>query len=261
MAMLDSLKFHSRQQSNFELPTRFAAVMILTSLMVRPVFADSYCGAGRHVGAENDGAGQSWLCIPDAARSSQQVYVPGGGGSVSAGLGAAAAGLGGLADLLSIVSELGSNISATDANGSVPDRDAEKAAAAVSSRDLNRQAIAALQAGRFDLAADLFNRAAAEAVNADNREEAEANWNNAKIASAEDMLRLGYSWEQKGDLATASQYYIRGKQAAENAQASDLAAKLAAYNDNLVARAGGTNSGVKATQSSCTRINDQVLCR
>ncbi|MBN9087890.1 MAG: hypothetical protein J0J01_13345 [Reyranella sp.] len=226
-----------------------------------PAAADSYCGAGRHVGAENDGAGMSWRCVPDgAARSLPSGSYGGGGGGGSgaaAGVGAAAAGLEGLAALLSIASMLGSRISAPDANGPVV-HDVDRAKADARSRDLNRQAISAMQAGRFDLAAELFNDAA---VAAWDEEAKRANERNAQIADAERMLVQGYIWEQKGDSAKASQFYLRGKQAADAAGSGDLAGKLSAYNDRLMARAGGAKSGVKDTHTTCVPINGQVFCR
>lgn len=234
-------------------------LVIVLAGTASPVAADSYCGPGRHVGAENDGAGMSWRCVPDGGRSLPSIPSGSGGNGVAAGLGAAAAGLEGLAALLSIASALGSRISAPDANG--PVRNFDSGTAARQSRDLNRQAIAAMQAGRFDLAADLFGRAADEAEVANDSDGARANRKNAMIADAENMLRQGYVWEQKGDLAKASHFYMRGMQAARHAGADDLAGKLAAYNDQLMVRAGGTKGGVNDTHTSCSTINGQFICR
>jgi|SRR6185312_6622777 len=223
----------------------------------RVALADAYCGAGKHVGAENDGAGLSWICVPDRSRS---ISIPtiGSGGGTAPGLAGAAAGLEGLAALLDIANALGSMIAPTDAAGPITTED--PSVADTRSRDLNRQAIAAMQAGRFDLAAELFNKAGMEALQAHNFDDSRANMRNAKLANAENMLKQGYLAEQRGDLANASRLYMQGKQAADGAGAGDLAAKLATYNDQLMAR-GGIKAGVTPTQSSCATINGQFMCR
>jgi hypothetical protein len=221
--------------------------------------ADAYCGSGQHVGAENDGAGLSWVCVPDTSRGS----APSGsaiqsGGNIGAGLQGAAAGLEGLAALLSIANQLGSRIEATDATGSAI-LDPEKAG--IRSRAENRKAIEAMQQGRFAVAAYLFNQAALDALASDALEDYSKNIRNAEFANAESALKEGYILEQEGNLAAASNSYMQGKTAAQEAGATDLAEQLAAYNDRLVARAGGARNGVNATQTTCSTINGRTICR
>lgn len=237
-------------------------VAIACALPARFAGADAYCGAGQHVGSENgDGAGQSWVCTPD--RSSGSVSAPSmpsglGGSNAGAALAGAAAGLQGLAALLDIANKLGSMVSATDAVGSA-ELDPDKAG--IRSRAENRSAIQNMQAGRFGEASTLFNQAALDALAADARHEYWDNMHNAAIADAEAALSVGWAAEQRGDIAAANSSYLRGIQAARSAGAGDLAQKLAAYNDQLAARAGAAGAGVKPTNTVCAVVNGQTICR
>lgn len=222
----------------------------------RAAWADAYCGGGKHVGAENDGQGMSWICTPDAPHVSLP-NIP-SGSNLGAGLQGAGAALEGLGAILDIANALGALIAPTDAAGPIATED--PSVADTRSRDLNRQAIAAMQAGQFDRAAELFNRAGMDALEARNFGDYRDNMRNAKLADAENNLKQGYIWEQKGDLAKASRFYMQGKQAADGAGATDLSGKLAAYNDQLMAR-GGIKAGVTPTQSSCATINGQLMCQ
>lgn len=232
----------------------FLVAIAIVFSQERPARADAYCGGGKHVGAENDGQGMSWICTPDAPRPALP-DIP-SGNNLGAGLQGAAAGLEGLGALLDIANLLGSRITAPDVNGPVHDVDSEKAD--ILARDFNRQAIAAMQAGRFDQAAILFNKAAGTAWDSDLRD---ANSRDAEIADAENSLKQGYLAEQRGNLAAASRFYMQGKQAAAAAGQGDLAVKLAAYNDGVVARAGGAKNGVSATNAPCMNVNGQTLCQ
>ena len=80
---MDNASVGARQKKNCVAAVFAIAVVTTIVLTARDVQADSFCGGGRRVGAENDGAGKSWLCVPDAPRSSRS------GSSSSAGIAAA----------------------------------------------------------------------------------------------------------------------------------------------------------------------------
>lgn len=146
-------------------------------------------------------------------------------------------------------------INPTDAVGPAQ-RDPD--AAGIRCRNENRRAIAEMQAGRFGNASTLFNQAALDCLAADTIDEYKDNLRNAQIADAEAAMSTGWAAEQRGDLATANNDYLRGIQAARAAGATDLSNKLAGYNDQLAARAGAT---VKPTNTVCSNVNGQTICR
>ena len=146
-------------------------------------------------------------------------------------------------------------ISPTDAVGSAA---SDPDAAGIRCRNENRRAIAEMQARRFGNASTFFNEAALDCLAAGTDREYLDNVHNAAIADAEGAMESGWGAEQRGDLATANADYLRGIQAARTAGATDLANKLAGYNDHLAVR-GGAN--VKPTNTICSNINGQTICR
>lgn len=216
--------------------------------------ADSYCGPGRHVGAENDGVGKSWQCVPDTG-----VTMP------SAPLGTnstAAAALQGASAILTIASTLASMLSATDTNTSLP---GNSGCNAVKARDLNRQGLEAMQEGRYKRAELAFELAAKETGICGNFDDYSQNLKNANIAKAEQYIQEGFVLEQQGNRKAASDDYSLALYEAQSAGAADLAKQIASYNDRLVTAAGGpaaaANQGVSPTIRACDNLNGQIICR
>jgi hypothetical protein len=177
----------------------------------------------------------------------------------------AAAALEGAAALFSIASDLAALFEATDRSANGRPSPAEiRAQRGVQCRDENSQALGLLRSGDFRRAAVVFQRAAEDCYlsdDANSDQEEKANLRNANLANAEDMLDQGWRAEQRGDLRAANKFYLQGKQAADAATAPELANKIGAYNDRIVAKAGGANSDIAPTGSSCSYVNGQLLCR
>lgn len=119
-----------------------ARVLIaIAALAAAPAFADMFCGPGKHVGSENgDGAGQSWLCVPDRPGASGPAAAPSSSGTRrlpslpsftmpsipnvgNSGMGRAAGVLGGFAGLLGGIQNLQD---AMNANGIGQGRDTQR---------------------------------------------------------------------------------------------------------------------------------------
>ena len=235
-----------------------AAIAFCTS---SPLRADQYCGAGQHVGSENDAAGASFHCVPDRAFNVGGANV-GGNNPAATALRGAAAGLQAASAIVSLANALAGMVKATDTNSSV---EADKEGRAVKARDENRSAIQAMQEGQYFRASILFRMAANDAQAADNFEDFMSNAHNANIALAEEQLRDGYVLEQQGNYGAASDHYMRAIYEAKEGYAGDLVKQIAAYNDRLVAAAGGTRTakscGVTPTQSDCANLNGKIVCR
>lgn len=89
-----------------------SGLAIALAAMTTPALADSYCGPGRHVGAENDGPGKSWTCVPDGVRGSgsgsgQNVFQTGPtqADRVAAGMALGAAGFELIGSLLTLLGD------------------------------------------------------------------------------------------------------------------------------------------------------------
>lgn len=235
--------------------TLIVAVSILAAIsLAAPGDARAWCSSGGGMLPAGTTLGPNWTAVPCPPSAPSAPSVSGGNSSAPA-LEGAAAGLQGLAALLDIANQLGSMVNPTDAVGPAKN---DPEAAGIRCRDENRKAIAEMQAGRFGNASTLFNAAALDCLAADTRGEYWDNMHNAAIADAEAAMDSGWRAEQRGDFATANNDYLRGVQAARTAGATDLANKLAGYNDQLAARAGTT---VKPTSTVCSNVNGQTICR
>ncbi|HWD57472.1 MAG TPA: hypothetical protein VG308_04275 [Stellaceae bacterium] len=210
----------------------------------------------------------SWRCLPGdnssgSYRPRAPAYSGGGNRAAAAGAGAIASIIGGLA---SMISTTDANNAAADVYDSYQaDRARKRQNSAVQSREANRQAMAALQQGRFDEAQHLFQRASDLALNADDPDGASQNTRNAAISEAQLYLQQGLRAEQRGDLSTASNYYMRANYiAGVRANAEEFAKQIAAYNDRLIQSAGGAgaaaNRGINDTQTQCEYINTKFVC-
>lgn len=221
--------------------------------------AQGVCGAGRHLGSENgDGAGMSWQCLPGGGGGSR-------GGVASFSGGRTGAALAGAGTIISIIGALAGMIDATDANTSAEqDRERERQSYAVQSRQANRSAMLAMQGGRFDEAEHLFGRASTLASRAGDSAGSVRNFNNARIAGAENFLQQGLRQERRGDVAAASHYYMQAKYLADSAGADELGKQIAGHNDRLIASSSGARAaadrGVYDTQTECAYINMRLIC-
>jgi hypothetical protein len=238
--------------------TFLLAVLTLALGAASPARADSVCGPGRHVGAENDAVGASWQgCWPDNRPSFNS---PGGTG----GNGTAAALQRG-AGVLSLIGNVGSLIDAWDSNTSIPsDPDAaERAAHGIASRDYNRRAIEAMQQKQFVKAQMLFGLAAKEAGDGDDPQGERINEDNVKYAAILADLAVAYLEEQKGDFQTASASLMNARVLAGAMSTQNIVDEISRLNDQLVAMANQAGQQVAPTPSAyshCTYENMRPIC-
>lgn len=229
----------------------FAALLLAT--MPKLALADSYCGPGRRVGAENDGPGMSWKCVPDRRQSRQSSSAVNTGGNRAAAAANVAVGV------LGLIGALATALEATD---NVGQAEIDRAGHGTRSRELNRQAFVAMQAGDFLQAHYKFEAAAKEAHAAGNWKEGQTNTKNAGIAMAQNRLKLGIEAEQSGDLKKANGFYLKAKLTASYAGEQELAAQIAQYNDKLLKRAKAAGEAdLGDTHSRCGYINRVWVCQ
>jgi hypothetical protein len=238
--------------------TRTGLAMSLASTLALATPAHAgVCGSGLKLGAENDGPGLSWHCIPDSGRSASSIprFSGGGGGSN------AAAALGGAAAILSIISIFADMVEPTDSNSDMQD---DRIGHGVIARDANRQAILAMQQGRFTTASQLFQTAAKEAGLAMEWDDKTTNARNARYAAAQDKLAQGYKLEAQGKIADASRAYLEARMIAPD-DARELKDQLSQYNDRLVAGAHSQPRGAAEqampTTSQCRYVNNRLVCQ
>lgn len=205
--------------------------------------ADSVCGPGKQL------ATNAWACVSgnggSITRNSGQVT----GGQIAAGLAVGGA-------ILSIVQSLASQTQATDNVGRA---DLDEQRHGTNSRQLNRQAIALQQAGKFDSARIAFLKAAGEAVIAGNQREAKINQKNAEIADALHWLRSGYDAEKAGKPTRANIAYRMGIDAATRAGNESLVSKLRTANDALIKNNSGS-SMIPSQKNNCMLLNGKYAC-
>jgi hypothetical protein len=237
--------------------TRPGLAMTLASTLALATPAHAgVCGSGLKLGAENDGPGLSWHCIPDSGRSASSTpRFSGGGGSN------ATAALGGAAAILSIISIFADMVEPTDSNSDVED---DRIGHGLIARDANRQAILAMQQGHFTTASHLFQTAATEAGLAMAWDDKTTNARNARYAAAQDKLAQGYRLEAQGKIADASRAYLEARMIAPD-DARELKDQLSQYNDRLVAGARnqprGSGEQAMPTTSQCRYVNNRLVCQ
>jgi hypothetical protein len=238
--------------------TFLLAGLTLALAAATPARADSVCGPGRHVGAENDAVGASWQgCWPDNRPSFSSPGSTGGNG--------AAAALQRGAGVLSLIGNVASMIDAWDSNTSIPSdpNDAERAAHGIASRDYNRRAIEAMQEKQFIKAQMLFSMAAKEAGEGDDSEGQKVNEDNVKYAAIEADLAAAYLEEQRGDFQTASASLMDARVLAGAMSTQNIVDQISRLNDQLVAMANQAGQQVAPTPSAyshCTYQNMQPIC-
>jgi len=239
----------------FRLARPSLALTLISALaLAAPAYAGA-CGPGLKLGAENDGAGLSWRCIPDSGRSSFSAPRYSGGGPN------AAAALGGAAAILSLIGIVADMIEPTDGNSEAED---DRIGHGVNSRDANRQAMLAMQQGHFATASHLFQTAAAEAGLAMEWDDKATNARNARYAAAQGKLADGYKLEMQGRIADASHAYLEARMVAPD-DARELKDQLSQYNDRLVARSRnqprGAGEPAMPTTNQCHYINNKLVCQ
>lgn len=225
--------------------------------LAAPVQADSVCGPGKRL------VDNQWACAPYTA--TRRPSAPSGynGNRVAAGLA-----VGGI--LMSLVESLASGTRITDDAGPAPSvhdnkpltqdelRAHKQGWHGTQSRTYNRKGIALQRAGDYDGARRAFNKAADEAREAGNADEAAANWNNAQIADALHWFHEGYQSEKAGKIVRANLSYKRGMEAAGRADRPDLEEKLRGANDRLLKSGDGD---LIQNDDICDMINGEYSCR
>jgi hypothetical protein len=168
------------------------------ALSALPANADSYCGPGLKLGAENDCPGCSWLCIPDPSPQPMSSARP------------APAGAAGL------LQQALSQLEPTDGLSNVG---ADPSGNGIRSREFNRSALAAMQDRRFMHAALRFRLAAGFARDAGNAREEYLNRRNALLMQLAGKLKAGIDAEGRARTTQAQVSYR---------EAQVLAAQIAA---------------------------------
>lgn len=189
------------------LKSRHALVAgILLALSSVPVQADTFCGPGLKLGAENDCPGCSWLCIPDPNPQPMSKARP------------APAGAAGL---------LQQALSQVEPTDGLTNAGADPAGHGIRSREFNRSAIAALQEGRFMHAALRFRLAAGFARDAGNAREEYVNRRNALLLQLAGKLKAGIEAADRGRMTQAQVSYREAQVVAAQVAAMPLAARPA----------------------------------
>ncbi|MBN9087892.1 MAG: hypothetical protein J0J01_13355 [Reyranella sp.] len=238
-------------------------VAILLAGAAGPAAADPYCGGGRHVGSENDGAGLSWKCVPNGTPSARSTYSgnPVQNQRIAAGMALGAAGL----DLVSaLVGILGSRSGPSQAEIEAQERqrqwDAEyaarkaqtKAEAEVYAADGRSYA----QAGNYGTAFDYFKRAY----------ERSGDYEYLKDMKAMDaLLHLQEALALTAEKQTAAAYteFFKAKALATEAYRPDIADRIEAYRVKLFAGLADqrkTAPGAAKPTTKCVSVNGDFVC-
>lgn len=250
-------------------PVGFAPIAgVFVLLAASPAQADPWCGAGRHVGSENEGAGNSWLCLPDAPRSA-----PSGGGSFSGGSGAPAAlGMGAAAlDLFSALDGIldrppaGPTQEELDQQARERQMEEEDAAAAARAKAegaaLAAEARRDAEAGQYAAARDAFRRALERSGDYAYQQD---------MTAMDSLLHLQQAITMSGKGQTASGYteFVKAEALAKQAFRPDIAQQIEKYrvalfaviNNGLARDAKGARDAAKQLSTNCIPVNGDFVC-
>lgn len=244
-----------RQVANRLAVLAFTAALSCVSASVS--LADAVCGPGKHL------ATNAWACLPGDRGTSSVKVLSNSGSTSQVAAGVAAGGL-----ILSLVNALAGGTRMTDDAGPAPSthesklltREQMKGWHGTQSWQFNRKGIALQRAGDYDGARKAFNKAADEASEAGNYDDASANDKNAHIADALHWLRAGYLAERDGKIQRANISYKQGIKAAELAGRPDLAQKIKSSNSALL-KSGGNQKSLIGNNDDCDMINGEYSCR
>jgi hypothetical protein len=165
--------------------------VLLVALSPLPASADSFCGPGLKLGAENDCRGCSWLCIPDnnPLPISQPTQQSPGGASL-------------------LLEQAASQVEMTDGLSNISN---DPNGMGLQSRDFNRRAIEQMRRFNFLRASLLFSVSASYAKSAGNMHEEYVNRRNERLMSLARELKSGIDAERLGKMTQAQVSYRRAK--------------------------------------------------
>jgi len=249
--------------------TRFASLLlaILASILASHARADSFCGAGRHVGAENDGAGKSWLCVPDAPRAVRTGPAVSGGNEAAIGLGAGAAALDLFSALATILDRPPPGPTEQDLYLQEYTRQLGQKSAEVRARDkeegaaLAAEAFDAAKSGRYDIARDAFQKAYERSDEYEYRRDMIA-------MDALIKLKTAIKWASNGNKVAAYTEFRKAAALAKDAERPDISQSIENYrtellaliDDDLAHDAKGARDASKKLSTTCMQVNGDFLC-
>jgi len=260
----------SRQKLICEL-TRFAIPLLAIVVVIAASHAraDSFCGAGRHVGAENEGAGKSWLCVPDAPRAGRTGPAVSGGNEAAIGLDAGAAALALFSSLADILDRQPSGAGPTEEELHLQEytRQLEQKSAEVRARD--KEEGAALAAKGFDAAKRGQYEDARDAFKSAYERSNEYEYHRDMIAmDALNKLKIAITLAGKGDKVAAYTEFRKAALLAKDAERPDISQNIENYrtellaliDDDLAHDAKGARDASKKLSTTCMQVNGDFVC-
>lgn len=230
--------------------------------------ADSFCGSGRHVGAENDGAGKSWQCVPDGTGNPPPgIPRASSGYGPTTGLAAGAAALDMFSALAGILDSGSAAPSQEDLQRQAIQRqvnqefDAAEAQAKADAGALADTARKAAQAGDYATARDDFQRAY----------ERSSDYGYYYDMSAMDaLLHLQQAITMAGYGRTSPAYteFVKAETLAKQAHRPDIADRIEGYrvalfaviNADLARDAKGARDASRQMTTQCVPANGDFVC-